>query len=58
MIRQAKKKIVVADHSKFGISGHHVSGLVQDLDLIITDVEISNSVLDTYRAKGVEIKCV
>jgi len=58
MIRQAKKKIVVADHSKFGIVGHHVFGTVQDIDLIITDVKTPEAIVEAYRAKGVEIKCV
>lgn len=58
MIQQATKKIVTADHSKFGKVAHHVFGKVEDADLIITDTDVSQSVVDSFQSRGVEIKKV
>lgn len=58
MIQQATRKIVTADHSKFGKVTHHVFGALEDVDLIITDTAVPEVVLHAYRARGVDIKTV
>lgn len=58
MIRQAKRKIVTTDHSKFGKLAHHVFGKVTDVDLIVTDSNAGQTVLETFRGRGVEVRCV
>lgn len=58
MIRQARKKVVTADHSKFSKTAHHVFGSLSDVDLIITETGIAESVIEPYRARGVEVRCV
>ena len=58
MIRQAKQRIVVADHTKFHLLAHHVFGSVQDVNLLVTGIETPASVIDAYRARGVDVRQV
>lgn len=58
MIQQATRKVVIADHSKFGKLAHHVFGKLSDVNLIITDTNVPQSVVEAYKARGIEMKCV
>ncbi|QEE29726.1 DeoR/GlpR transcriptional regulator [Terriglobus albidus] len=55
MARQAKQVIVVADSSKFGnVSPAFVSPL-EDIDILITDTGLSESVAAAYAAKDIRV---
>lgn len=58
MMQQATRKIVTADHSKFGKVTHHVFGKLDDVDLVITDSDVPPSVVDAYKARGIDIYTV
>ena len=57
-LKQARRKIVVADHTKFSIVANNVLCPLEDIDLIVTDVGVSDRVLAAYRKCGVEIQRV
>lgn len=44
----ARRRILLTDHTKFGMEDFYVSGLLKDFDLVITDSEISDTVLQEY----------
>lgn len=48
----SKKKIVVADHTKFNVSDVYTYYHVEDLDYIITDNNISSKVFEHYNEIG------
>jgi len=55
MIQVVQKVIVLADHTKFGKRGFsRVCGL-DEIDEIITDKNISTSIVEKYSSKGVKI---
>jgi DeoR family transcriptional regulator of aga operon len=58
MIRQAKKKIVVTDHSKFNMDANWQICTVAEVDLVITDTGLSSSIGDRFRESGVHLQCV
>ena len=58
MVRQAKKKIAVVDHSKFGIAATHRFAGVEDLDLIITDTDATDEIIEPFLRKGLEVRRV
>lgn len=58
MVRQAKVKIVVVDHSKFGIAATHRFGGVEDVNMIVTDTDVSDAVIEPFRRKHVEVRRV
>ncbi|MGH9447844.1 MAG: DeoR/GlpR family DNA-binding transcription regulator [Terriglobia bacterium] len=58
MVRQAKQKIVVADHSKLGVVATHVFCLSSDINLLITDTGATDDAVAGLVAKGVEIRRV
>ena len=55
MMTQARQRIVVADHTKFGRAGHTRVWPLEKTDIIITDSGISSRKLAPYEAKGVRI---
>jgi DeoR family transcriptional regulator, aga operon transcriptional repressor len=57
-LKQARRKVVVADHTKFSIVANNFLSSLEDLDLIITDTGASERMLASYRKKGVEIQRV
>lgn len=58
LMEAGKRKILVADRSKFGkVTVSKITDLNR-LDLIITDRDLSVSVAEAIRQKGVEVKCV
>jgi DeoR family transcriptional regulator of aga operon len=58
MVRQARKKIAVLDHSKFGIAATHRFAGAEELDTIITDTEASDEVIEPFLRKGIEVQRV
>ena len=58
MVRQAKRKVVVTDHSKFGITASwHICDL-EDVDMIITDLGASDESVMRFEQAGLEVRRV
>jgi DeoR family transcriptional regulator of aga operon len=55
MMTQARQRIVVADHTKFGRTGHTRVWPLEKTDIIVTDSGISSRKLAPYEARGVRI---
>jgi len=53
-----RKKVVVADHSKFGAVSRWLLCPAGDVHLIITDLDATDSMIDPFRQKGIEVKRV
>ncbi len=58
MMRQARQRIVVADHTKIGDIGTALIGAVSDVNLIITDKGISPKIAAQFAAKNIEVRKV
>lgn len=58
MMRQARQKIVVADHSKLGVTGTALIYLATEIDLLITDKGATDAALAPFSSKGIQIKKV
>jgi DeoR/GlpR family transcriptional regulator of sugar metabolism len=55
MLRRARRRVLLADHTKCGGSGYHAYGTLKDFNLWITTPGIAPDLLQAYRAM-VEIK--
>lgn len=55
MMTQARQRIVVADHSKFGQAGHTRVWPLEKTDIIVTDSGATRRQIAPYEAKGVRI---
>ena len=55
MIRQARQRIVVADHTKIGDIGTALIAPVKDVDLIITDKSVTAKSLAGFSAKVLKV---
>jgi DeoR family transcriptional regulator, aga operon transcriptional repressor len=55
MLAQAKRRIVVADHTKFGKVSYSRVWPLDKIDIIITDRGVSKRISAPYEAKGVKI---
>jgi DeoR family transcriptional regulator of aga operon len=58
MLRQAKSKVVVADHSKFGVVANWLICQTSQVDMIITDVGASDEDVKAFQLRGVEVRRV
>jgi DeoR family transcriptional regulator of aga operon len=58
MVRQAKRKIVVADHSKLGVVGKWLICPTDAIDMLITDTSASESAIAPFLERGVEVRRV
>jgi DeoR/GlpR family transcriptional regulator of sugar metabolism len=58
MIAQATKKVVVADHSKFSKTAHHVFGSPANVDLIVTDTDAPEETVRSFEEQGIEVRRV
>lgn len=58
MVRQAKMRIAVLDHSKFGIAATHRFAGSEDLDIIITDTGASDAVIEPFLTNGIDVRRV
>ncbi|MCL2472052.1 MAG: DeoR/GlpR family DNA-binding transcription regulator [Treponema sp.] len=54
-IEQANTVIALADHDKFGIVTLNRICPVNDLDILVTDWQVPDSVLDEYRSLGIKV---
>ena len=55
MMRQARQRIVVADHTKIGDIGSALIAPVKDVDLIITDKSVTAKALSGFSAKVMKV---
>jgi DeoR/GlpR family transcriptional regulator of sugar metabolism len=56
--RASQRVIAVADSSKLGrVAFGHVCDL-DDIDILVTDAEADQRVVDELRAAGVDVRCV
>lgn len=58
MVQQARRKIVVADHSKFGVVASWLISPLSEIDLIVTDSGIQEELALPFRKKGIDISIV
>ena len=58
MMRTAQKTIVLADSSKFRRRGFSKIADIEDIDVIITDSNISDKIAQAIEDRGIEIKVV
>jgi DeoR/GlpR family transcriptional regulator of sugar metabolism len=58
MMRQARQRIVVADHTKIGDIGTALIGALSDVNLIITDKGVSPKIAAQFAAKKIEVRKV
>lgn len=56
MMRQARKKIVVADHRKIGAVGTALIAPVSEVDILITDKGVSDEAIAPFVSIGIEVK--
>lgn len=55
MVGQAKRKVVVADHSKFGVVANWLICETSQIDMIITDAGASDEAVKGFEQRGIEV---
>ncbi len=55
MVQHARRKILVADSSKFGVVASWVIAPFTDVDVIVTDTDIGDDTLEPYRQLGISV---
>jgi len=58
LLRQARRKILVLDHSKFGVNSFMTFGAAADIDMIVTDQGVDANLVEAIRHAGIEIVLV
>ena len=58
MVRHAKRRVVVADHSKLGEVSRWSLCPTEDVHMLITDSDASEESIAAFREKGIEVKQV
>lgn len=56
MMRQARQRIVVADHRKIGVIGTALIWPMRDIDILITDKGARDEDIAPFTAKGVDVR--
>ena len=56
MMRQARRKIVVADHSKLGATGSALICPLEGVDTLITDQGATDESVAPFIARGIEVR--
>ena len=56
MMRQARRKIVVADHRKLGATGSALICPLEGVDILITDKGATDSSVAPFVARGIEVR--
>ncbi len=56
MMRQARQKIVVADHRKIGAIGTALICPIEDIDILITDKGATDEAIAPFLAKGIVVR--
>ena len=55
MVAQSKRLILVADHTKLGVSALCKVGAIEDAEVLVTDGEADPEVLSAIRDRGVDV---
>jgi DeoR/GlpR family transcriptional regulator of sugar metabolism len=58
IVKQARKRIVVIDHTKFGVVASWSVCRVEDCAMIITDKATAKKLIEPYVKRGVEVRRV
>lgn len=58
LVRHAKKRVVVADHSKIGAVSRWLLCPADEVQMIITDNDASEESIASFRKKGIEVRQV
>jgi DeoR family transcriptional regulator, aga operon transcriptional repressor len=58
MVRQARRRVAVADHTKLGVVASALICPINALDLLITDSGARADEVEKLRARGLEVNCV
>jgi DeoR family transcriptional regulator of aga operon len=58
MLRQARYRVVVADHRKLGITGTTLIWPAREIDLLITDKGATKAALAPFLSKGIKVQKV
>ena len=58
MVQQARKKIVVVDHSKLGVIATHLFCPTNDVHCLITDTGATDEMIEGFIEKGIEVRRV
>jgi DeoR family transcriptional regulator of aga operon len=56
MIRQARQRIVVADHGKVGVVGRALIALANEINIFVTDSGASEESIALLTAKGIDVR--
>jgi DeoR family transcriptional regulator of aga operon len=56
MMRQARQRIIVADHGKIGVVGRALIMLANEINMLVTDTGASEESLAPFAAKGIQIR--
>ena len=55
LLKQAKQKIVVADHSKLGVAATARIHQAEGIDILITDKKATESAIQPFKEKGIKV---
>jgi len=55
MARQARKRVLLVDHTKFGRTAPHLVCRAQELDVIITDQAAGDEMIEPFQRLGVKV---
>jgi DeoR family transcriptional regulator of aga operon len=58
MVKQAKKRIAIADHSKLGVVATHRICGIDVVDILITDSDAPDEAIAPFVAQGIEVRRV
>jgi len=58
MMRQARYRVVVADHRKLGVTGTTFIWPIHEIDLLITDKSATKAALSPFISKGIKVQKV
>ncbi len=58
MVQQARRKIVVADSSKFGVVANWLIAPTSVIDILVTDTGVSEEVIRPFRQQGITLHLV
>ena len=58
LARHTRRKIVVADHSKFGVVSRWLLCSANEVQMIVTDQDATDKMIEPFRQMGIEVKRV
>jgi DeoR/GlpR family transcriptional regulator of sugar metabolism len=55
MVQQARRKIVVADSSKFGVVAKWLIAPIAAVDVIVTDTQVTDEMINPFSKLGIAV---